>query len=260
MRYLIRLALTLFLTCIALPTMAQERTLYQRLGGYDAIVAVVSEFADKLFKDPKLERFFGGMSHDTRKRFKQLNVDLVCNATGGPCEYLGRSMPQAHQGARIRDSDFDQVAGHLVSTLDKFKVPKKEKDELETKIQAISSRIEAIQQLRAAQRGPLAVLEELRDRIDNLPGLYLKTVEQKGDTLSIEGSSPNEDTVTRFGRSLEFSSGLFTNLNIETAKSATPVLTGTGASATPPKAPETITFKIRCSYTLPGTKKDGAAK
>lgn len=112
------------------PAGAQERTLYQRLGGYDAIAAVVTEFADRLFKDPKLEKFFGGMSTDTRKRFKQLNIELVCNATGGPCEYIGRPMPQAHQGSGIGERDFDQVAGHLVSTLDKFKVPKKEKEEL----------------------------------------------------------------------------------------------------------------------------------
>jgi hemoglobin len=109
---------------------AQERPLYQRLGGYDAIAAVVTEFADRLFNDPKLEKFFGGMSADSRKRFKQLNIELVCGATGGPREYLGRSMPQAHQGSGIRDADFDQVAGHLVATLNKFKVPKKEKDEL----------------------------------------------------------------------------------------------------------------------------------
>lgn len=40
------------------------------------------------------------MSTDTRKRFKQLNIELVCSATGGPCEYLGRAMPQAHQAER----------------------------------------------------------------------------------------------------------------------------------------------------------------
>jgi hemoglobin len=123
-------ALAACLTGIVPPAAAQERPLYQRLGGYDAISAVVGDFAERLFADPKLERFFGGMSTDTRKRFKQLNVELVCSATGGPCEYLGRSMPQAHQGSNIRDADFDQVAAHLVATLDKFKVPKKEKDEL----------------------------------------------------------------------------------------------------------------------------------
>lgn len=128
-RWLASGAMTVLLCALA-PAAAQDRSLYQRLGGYDAIAAVVNDFADQLFKDPKLEKFFGGMSLDTRKRFKQLNIEMVCGATGGPCEYLGRSMPQAHQGSGIRDADFDQVAGHLVATLDKFKVPKKEKDEL----------------------------------------------------------------------------------------------------------------------------------
>jgi hemoglobin len=130
MRRFVLAALLPILLFTMRPVHAQERTLYQRLGGYDAIAAVVTDFADKLFKDAKLEKFFGGMSADTRTRFKQLNVEMVCAATGGPCEYLGRSMPQAHQGSRIRDADFDQVAGHLVATLDKFKVPKKEKEEL----------------------------------------------------------------------------------------------------------------------------------
>lgn len=130
MRRFVLIALLPVVLFAARHATAQERTLYQRLGGYDAIAAVVTDFADKLFKDPKLEKFFGGMSTDTRRRFKQLNIEMVCGATGGPCEYLGRSMPQAHQGARVRDADFDQVAGHLVATLDKFKVPKKEKDEL----------------------------------------------------------------------------------------------------------------------------------
>jgi hemoglobin len=116
------------------PAVAQEATLYKRLGGYDAISAVVTEFADSLFNDPKLEKFFGGLSADSRRRFRQHNIEFVCNATGGPCDYLGRPMTDSHQGSKISDADFNLVAGHLVTTLDKFKVPKKEKDELVTMI------------------------------------------------------------------------------------------------------------------------------
>ena len=134
---------------------------------------------------------------------------------------------------------------------------KKEKDDLEKKIQSISSRIDAIQRLRASQRGPVAVLGELRDRIANLPGLFLRKVEQKGDTLVIEGFSPNEDSVARFGSSLEFSSGLFTNLNIETSKKPGEALVSTGSSV--PTASETVAFTIRCSYTPPGSKPAGDA-
>ena len=108
----------------------EGKSLYERLGGYDAISAVVSEFANRLFSDQKLESFFGGWSADKQARFKQLNTLLVCNATGGPCLYLGRTMANAHQGMGVNDARFDQVAGHLSATLDKFKVPKHEKDEL----------------------------------------------------------------------------------------------------------------------------------
>jgi hemoglobin len=99
------------------------KSLYERLGGYDAISAVVSEFANSLFSDQKLGSFFGGWNADKQARFKQLNTLLVCNATGGPCLYLGRTMADTHQGMRINDAQFDQVAGHLSATLDKFKVP-----------------------------------------------------------------------------------------------------------------------------------------
>ncbi len=115
---------------LSTPAAAASDSLYKRLGGYDAISAVVDEFAGRLFADQKLESFFGGWSGEKQTRFKQLNTLLVCNATGGPCAYLGRTMPASHQGMGITDARFDQVAGHLVATLDKFKVPKQEKDEL----------------------------------------------------------------------------------------------------------------------------------
>lgn len=93
-----------------------------------------------------------------------------------------------------------------------------EQRELEAKIAQIDSRIDAIKKLRASQAGPSAVLQAMSERIGMFPGLYLKTIEQKGNTLEIKGNSPSESTVTQFGRSLEFSNGLFTNLNIETKR------------------------------------------
>lgn len=94
----------------------------------------------------------------------------------------------------------------------------KEQKELEAKIAAIDSRIAAIKKLRDEQRGPSAVLEALRERIAMVPGIYLQAVEQKGDQIEIRGNSPDESQVTQFGRSLEFSNGLFSNLNIETKR------------------------------------------
>lgn len=128
------LAIALFVTisafCLPSTGMANEKSLYQRLGGYDAINAVVNEFADRLFTDKKLASFFGALSTDSREKFKQLNTLLVCASTGGPCNYLGRAMPVSHQGMGVTNTDFDRVAGHLVATLDKFKVPVAEKEEL----------------------------------------------------------------------------------------------------------------------------------
>jgi hemoglobin len=124
--------LMLCLTAFSMPSnsMAEEKTLYQRLGGYDAISAVVDEFAERLFADKKISRFFGTLSADTREKFKQHNTSLVCSATGGACTYLGRAMPTSHQGMGVTNADFDVVAGHLVATLDKFNVPTAEKNEL----------------------------------------------------------------------------------------------------------------------------------
>ncbi|MDQ4123321.1 MAG: PilN domain-containing protein [Acidobacteriota bacterium] len=131
----------------------------------------------------------------------------------------------------------------------------KEQDELKKKIKDIDDRITAIKDLRASQGGPSAVLEALRERIINAPGLYLESVEQKGDQLTIKGNSPDEYVVTNFGRSLEFSSGLFTNLNIETQRKevqATQISDGSAPVPSNPNSenkPETINFTIRCAYT-----------
>src|SRR5712691_4901268 len=94
----------------------------------------------------------------------------------------------------------------------------REQAELEKKTQDIQGRIDAIKKLRESQQGPGSVLREIKARFDGVPGLYLKSIEQKDGELTIKGISPNESSVTRFGQSLEFSSGLFTNLNIETQR------------------------------------------
>lgn len=126
----------------------------------------------------------------------------------------------------------------------------KEQKELEGKIAAIDARIEAIKRLRASQGGPVAVLEAMRDRISIVPGIYLQSVEQKGDQLEVKGNSPDEAAVTQFGRSLEFSNGLFSNLSIETqrqevdSQANTPTTPGTEG----PKI-SVVNFTIKTAYT-----------
>jgi Tfp pilus assembly protein PilN len=128
-----------------------------------------------------------------------------------------------------------------------------EQKDLEQKIANIDGRIEAIKKLRASQAGPSAVLDAMRERIAMVPGLYLESVEQAGDSLVIRGNSPDESQVTQFGRSLEFSNGLFSNLNIETVRAEVqnqnaPQKASTGGGTEAPKV-EIVNFTIKCAYT-----------
>jgi hemoglobin len=107
-----------------------EKTLYQRLGGYDAIAAVTDDFIGRMAADPQLGRFFVGHSEGSLKKIRQLVVDQLCEATGGPCYYTGRDMKSAHAGMGISEADWDAAVNHLVATLEKFQVPQREKDEV----------------------------------------------------------------------------------------------------------------------------------
>jgi hemoglobin len=105
-------------------------SLYARLGGYDAIAAVVDDFIGRLASDPQFTKFFAGHSQDSIHRIRQLIVDQFCQVTGGPCVYIGRDMKTAHKGLGISEADWNASVKHLVASLDKFKVPEKEKGEL----------------------------------------------------------------------------------------------------------------------------------
>jgi hemoglobin len=106
------------------------QSLYKRVGGYDAIAAVVDDFLGRLAGDAQLKRFFVGTSADSLKRIRQLVVEQICSAAGGPCIYIGRTMRASHDGLNITEADWNSAVKHLVATLDKFKVPEKEKGEL----------------------------------------------------------------------------------------------------------------------------------
>jgi hemoglobin len=109
---------------------AQGDSLYKRLGGYDAIAAVTDDFIGRLATDKEVGRFFTGASESSQKRIRQLVIDFLCSATGGPCVYTGRDMKTVHTGLKITEKDWDTSVKHLTATLDKFKVPAKEKGEV----------------------------------------------------------------------------------------------------------------------------------
>jgi Tfp pilus assembly protein PilN len=140
-------------------------------------------------------------------------------------------------------------------------VVQKEQMELEKKAQDIQTRIDAIKKLRESQQGPSAVLQEIKARFDAVAGLYLKSIEQKDTEVTIKGESPNEYSVTRFGQSLEFSNGLFNNLNIETVRElAKDPNAGTNSAAPAPAAnenapkPEVVSFVVKCNYSAAKTQ------
>lgn len=116
---------------------AGGKTLYQRLGGYDAIAAVTHDFVGRLTADPKLARFFRGHSKNSMDRIRQLIVDQLCEATGGPCIYIGRDMVTTHTGLGITEEDWQTAVGHLNASLDKFKVGQQERQELIATVAAL---------------------------------------------------------------------------------------------------------------------------
>ena len=131
----------------------------------------------------------------------------------------------------------------------------KEQMELEKKSKEVEARINAIKKLRESQQGPSAVLQEIKARFDAVPGLYLVAIENKDGEITIKGESPNEYSVTKFGQSLEFSGGLFSNLNIETTREAAKESgqpTGSGAAAAPADAtvvkPEVVAFTVKANF------------
>ncbi len=102
-------------------------SLYERLGGLDAITAVVDSFVGRSAGD---ERINGKFERTDIQRLKKMLVDQVCEATGGPCTYTGRGMRETHDGMGVTAGEFDALVEDLVATLDEFDVPTAEQDEL----------------------------------------------------------------------------------------------------------------------------------
>ena len=115
------------LATMAVPASAQQATLYQRLGGYPAIKAVVDDFVGNVAADQRINRFF---ARTDIPRLKQNLVDQICAGTGGLCIYTGRDMRSAHAGMGVTSGHFNALVQDLQRTLRRFKVPKQEQGEL----------------------------------------------------------------------------------------------------------------------------------
>src|SRR5690348_16249757 len=137
----IGIILTAVLTVMLVPSgrgLAQEKkmetrpapdSLYSRMGGYDVIAEIVSDFLVQLGQDKTFERFGGGRSHNSLVRAKQLVIEQICNLAGGPCDYIGRDTKTAHAGLAITDAEWDAAIKHFETSLDKFKIKNREKED-----------------------------------------------------------------------------------------------------------------------------------
>ena len=158
-------------------------------------------------------------------------------------DYYSASASQAKAKQELERQQ--QVAAQMAAV-------KKEQADLEKKLQDIQSRIEVIKKLRSSQQGPVSLLSDINARIPADPEFRLETIEQKGGELTIEGQSPNEYSVTQFGRNLEFSDGLFVNVGLEAERKTVEVNPADYNPADGPVdasvKPEVFKFKIRCKY------------
>lgn len=106
---------------------AMQKSLYVRLGGHAAIVAVVDDFVGNVTADKRINGFFAKANIP---RLKAKLVEQLCAGTGGPCNYTGKDMRSAHAGMGIRTRDFTALVQDLGKSLKRFKVPTKEQNEL----------------------------------------------------------------------------------------------------------------------------------
>ncbi|MBL6935257.1 MAG: group 1 truncated hemoglobin [Alphaproteobacteria bacterium] len=107
-----------------------EKTLYERLGGYDAITAVANDILPRLQGDDLLGRFWQNRGEDGIAREKQLLIDFLSSSAGGPLYYTGRDMKISHQGMGISENDWSRFIGHIEASLDSFNLPPQERGEV----------------------------------------------------------------------------------------------------------------------------------
>lgn len=105
------------------------KPLYQRMGGYDMIAAIVDDLLAQLRQDPAFDRFGGGRSQGSLVRTRQLIVDQICWLAGGPCVYFGRDMKMAHEGLKITEAEWESMMRKFKVSLDKFKVAEPEQQQ-----------------------------------------------------------------------------------------------------------------------------------
>jgi hemoglobin len=116
---------------------AAEGALYHRLGGYDAIAAVVDDFLGRWLADSTLAPFFAHLEENGLHYVRQMVVDQLCAAAGGPCFYVGLDMATAHAEMEITPAVWNVAVQHLLATFDAFGIPTRERRELDGILRAV---------------------------------------------------------------------------------------------------------------------------
>jgi hemoglobin len=132
-KYVAPVLLTVMLAFSAVSASAQGKdALYKSLGGKKAITAVVNDFVGRAATDPRIASFFKPDLSDAKRlaKFKKNLIDQICEAAGGPCKYMGKSMKEAHAGMGISGADFGALVEDLVASLDKLHVKEADKNAL----------------------------------------------------------------------------------------------------------------------------------
>lgn len=107
-----------------------QKSLYERLGGYDGITAFVNNLLPRLRSDAQLGRFWMNRGDDGVEREKQLLIDYMSSSAGGPMYYTGRDMKVSHKGMKISEADWSIFFEHAGATMQALNVPQQECDDV----------------------------------------------------------------------------------------------------------------------------------
>ena len=108
----------------------QDQSLYQRLGGYDAICAATDDLLGRVLGDPRISGYWKGLNTDNKRKARQQLVDFMVAAAGGPAFYVGADMKAAHAGMGINEDDWAVLIEHATAMLNHLQVPAREQGEI----------------------------------------------------------------------------------------------------------------------------------
>ncbi|NQV85226.1 MAG: group 1 truncated hemoglobin [Rhodospirillales bacterium] len=118
-----------------------DKSLYERLGGYDGVVGAVDDILPRLIGDAQLGKFWQNRGQDGIARERQLLIDFLCNAAGGSLYYTGRDMTLTHVGMGISESDWSAFTGHISAALDNLSVGEPERGDVLGFIESLKGEI-----------------------------------------------------------------------------------------------------------------------